>query len=286
MAYSMGLNLGPGINFIFEGIDFKIANFMKINQNNAPCFFLVFISLIMIGICYFFVSDMSMEYGKLEENLEPSKESKVSKCNSDVSYMKWSDLLTFDIIILSLSTGFVRYVVSASIIYMTLIGLESFHWSLSKLSIVVLSTSLVAYGLIFFTAELKLHVGRIRSVMIYILTLIGTAIVGDLMLVGNVYEMRSELLKYAFSVVLVIIKLSCHFYSITVSKIVLMRIVPAHSASFADGFRTSISSGMRTLAYFMSAALYSYGAYIWPGLIAMNFVFIGIFILRRKSFMV
>jgi len=203
--------------------------------------------------------------------------------------MTLKDLLMYkDYMLIIASSGVLNYISVTIELNSMIISLYDFHWSMEKLSVVVLvstSTYLVMFTL------LGRNMFKDISV-IYLYYVLGFIIYWILLLILLLPTFIPELFKtktpqYVLIGVALFLKMGIGFSLFTTAKLLTFYLVPDHSASFADGFRNGVVKIFPMMGFIFSGYMFSQYVYIYvfPIFCCALFLFTVILLSRRKIYL-
>ena len=308
ILYAVGINLGPGLPVLFYSLDIQLG-WWKINANNGLQVLTAVFILIIFGITWFQVIDLSKELESIKAEFERNDDS-ISKqtfdnSNSEQSkiktrsiikdavdvemeterkLMRWRDLLQFDIILLALSFALLRMIVMYVVTDVTLVSTHTFHWEMKTLGwlYVVIGTS--SYFFIALLIKFNIFKGRSNIFFFYVIAICVSMIALTMLLLPKAVDFQGNLPKQvAFGGSALFLKCFSMFQANSSGKFLIFNTVSFENANFVDGFRSFVGNLFRMLANGTVFYLYLYPEYIVPVIFMCGVVIIVLLLNRRDT---
>ncbi|XP_066921226.1 uncharacterized protein [Clytia hemisphaerica] len=201
---------------------------------------------------------------------------------SSTSLMKYSDLLQFDIITLCLAYGMVRYSVGTFISNMTIIAPSEYHWSLSTLLIVVMTSNWFTLAATLLLVKHGFFIDNKRNFYLYVTSLAASsAMMTSFMLtnIGVLDILPKQILLFA---ILNITKNFIYFQGQLTNTFLILQTVNPQDSSFITGVRGAVGTTFKGFGYTLASFSSHYPQYHSP-VVAMFTLIFAVLILWRRN---
>ena len=227
-----------------------------VNKYNIISLTIAFVTFIIFVISWFAMHDLSKEYDQklIEEGCDKATINRDSQQKIDYSkkMIGWKGLLQTNILLLSFTFGTIRLVSNLLTYILTMIAKALFDWPVDYLSICHISIGVISYIII----TVLLQKGAFKEDLSIFFTYIIGCLLAVLMMIALVLPRNITISDIKFEVIFVILCLSARCFSYfvgqTQGKFLIFNTVNKESASFVDGFRSSVGSASRLLAVLLS----------------------------------
>ena len=279
--YMIGFVVGPGVNILFTKIDFFIGNW-HLNEANFIGMFMAVLLMFYIVASYFGISDLSKEYDLKE--LAATVKTTECKTNQKNEVIQLKEIVqNFDLMLIMLSSLLLNYAAVTVELLLPLIASLNFHWSLWKLSSVI-TCSVLCYAVLSFACVGKCIRGNQDMFNGIVACMVATCLCWSLMIISTSVKIQWIVGQMILMVFIILLNIFSGITSITLSRNMILLLVPSHSTNYCEGIRCAFSRTGGVIGFFNVAMIYPYLEYVSPVIIFITIVHTLLFVLRRKYF--
>uniref|UniRef100_A0A7M5UCY7 Major facilitator superfamily (MFS) profile domain-containing protein n=2 Tax=Clytia hemisphaerica TaxID=252671 RepID=A0A7M5UCY7_9CNID len=276
--YAIGFLSGPAAPVMFGKIDIKICSWWTLNQNNFVGIFMALLTLVILLAILLGVHDLSIQ--DVAANTQSEMPINTSQPPSNSSFNLKSILKNLDLMLLILSSSFTNALAGMLELMINLTASDWFKWSLTRLGIVT-CICVVIYTVLMLTVAHKV-IQRYLKFLFLLCFPIHALCVIILMLpkITNIDHLYSQEAHLALCI------LTNTFTGLTISVLsrnLLFQMVPAGSASFSDGFRSTTQRIMGIVTFFLAAWAYDTSVVTSP-ILSLVLLMIAIILATRRKF--
>ena len=247
---------------VLKFLHFRIGAW-TVNRYNIINLAIAFVTFIIFVISWFVMHDLSKEYDKklIEEGCDKATINRDNQQKIDYSkkMIGWKGLLQTNILLLSFTYGIIRLVSNFSSYISSMIAKALFDWPVDYLSICHISIGVLSYLVI----TVLLQKGAFKGDLSIFFTYIIGCLLAALMMIALALPRNiniSDLKHQAIYMVLSLLgKCFSYFFGQTQGKFLIFNTVNKESASFVDGFRSSVGTVNRLIGLILS-----YHAFLTP----------------------
>ena len=287
ICYAVGINIGPGTPVLFSGVQFTIFGGWEINQYNATSFFVAIINVLVFAFSWFYVSDLSKELNVLKkknDKNEPTAETGRKESKNSTQFVEWRNMLSIEILALSLSYAFSRYAVSTTLLLTSIIAPIDFHWQINTLSWCHVLTGSTSYIVLSVFVKMKCFKGKRKIFFIYIIFITIAMMVLAALILPKAITITHYHAQIAYIVLMLASKCFVYFIIMTLGKFLMFETVDHHSSSFIDGFRTAVGNVVKIYCYLTVFLFHKYPHYFATPVVIILFIHCCYFLVRRNTF--
>ena len=277
--------ISPLSPILFQWISFKMFG-MVINQYNFIGLFMIIFTLLYQLICYFFLTNLTTEYGyqiflKVEGGEDKNSTNGIDKPVENL--MTYKEVFSnIDIILIMISVSIAGFMCPQFEICTNIMAVNNFSWSLNYLSLItIIAISLAA---LFMKILAKLN-SEIDVNYQSILLLIVYGFLINLMALPIVFKLYKKGLQILFIMTSLILYLVAGYNIRVFSSSLLFMIVPTHSRCFIVGIRQVIYKISMAVGYILASFFFKSGSIAYPILATVCLTISIIRLLRRPGFL-
>ena len=198
--------------------------------------------------------------------------------------MKWKDLIQSQIMLLSLSYGFMRCIVSTSVTDVTLVSTKTFQWEMQTLALLHMTLGSSSYLMITLLVKLKVFRGNKTIFFSYVLGVCTALVILSILILPKAIEFQTRPSQIAFGGVVLFLKCFVYFQAQSSGKFLIFNAVSFENANFVDGFRSLVGSIFRVICKAFLFYFFLYPEYFAPAMFGYGLVMVLLLLATRNTF--
>ena len=279
--YMIGFVAGPGVNILFAKVDFFIGSW-HLNEGNFIGIFMAVLLMFYIVAAYFGISDLSKEYDLKE--LAATVRRTEYETNQKKEVIQLKDIVQNFYLMLIMSLSLILNYAAVTVeLLLPLIVSINFHWSLLKLSVVI-TCCVLCYAVLSFACVGKCIRGNQDMFNGIVACMVATCLCWSMMIISTSVKIPWIMGQIILMVFIILLNIFSGITSITLSRNMILLLVPSHSTNYCEGIRCAFSRTGALIGFFNAAMIYPYLEYVSPVIMFIIIVQTLLFVLRRKYF--
>ena len=258
-----------------------------------PGFFSAVVLALLFIVTYFYLTDLTLHSGyQIFKQVEDYDDGIVSKMDpsSPKSMLSMKDLIkNMDCMLVVFTNGFFFYISVTIELNAMIMSIDKFHWTMVKLSVVVLITTSLSLVLVLIGGT-KMYNDIYSTYMIFVLDFLVVWIILLVLMLPALfpemfeYDVKSQYLLFGITI---FFRFYVGISAQTCGRSLVFYLVPDHSASFAEGFRIGTVRIFLFLGFLFADFLYDNSVliYVFPIFCCALFFCAVLLLSRRKIYL-